>query len=110
MWAPTLHLPWSGAVAQQIDPDISWFFKGINPAAGRGDIEEQAFALASYGKQLGLLTQVLLDLAQQTAPSTPQARDALEQLQWIAQGIERIKQQAGFPVVNVINSTPRIQP
>ena len=46
-WSPTLHLPFSGSVAQQIEPDTQWFFAGIPPGAGNGQIEKKAFDVAS---------------------------------------------------------------
>ena len=33
-WAPQFHFPFSGSVAQRIEPDTRWFFDGI-PARGR---------------------------------------------------------------------------
>ena len=62
-WAPQVHLPWSGDVAQRIAPATHWFFQGIQPGAGHPRIEEEAFDVASYGKQLGLITELLLDLS-----------------------------------------------
>jgi hypothetical protein len=41
-WAPQLHFPWSGNVAQRIEPTTRWFFQGIDPSAGDADIEENA--------------------------------------------------------------------
>jgi hypothetical protein len=91
-WAPQLHLPWSGDVAQRIEPTTSWFFQGIRPEAGDADIEQKAFDVASYGKQLGLLTEVLIDLAEQTGTTTAQGRKSLTRLKQIRDEIERIKQ------------------
>ena len=79
-WAPQVHLPWSGNVAQDIEPSTSWFFRGIRPQSGDGEIEERAFAVASYGRQLGLITEVLLELAEQLAPASPQGGEALARL------------------------------
>lgn len=62
--APQFHFPFSGAVSQAIDPDISWFQNLIRPGAGNARIERRAFEeVASYGKQLGLITEVLLEQA-----------------------------------------------
>ena len=55
LYAPQLYFPWSGSVAQQIEPNVDWFFDSINAAAGDGKIERKAFDKASYGTQLGLL-------------------------------------------------------
>jgi hypothetical protein len=90
-YAPQLHLPWSGAVAQQIAPDTHWFFGGIRPGAGDARIEEQAFGVASYGKQLGLITEVLLALAQQSPQASAQAQESIDKLKAIQAEIERIK-------------------
>ena len=62
--APQFHFPFSGAVSQAIDPDIAWFQNLIRPGAGNARIERRAFGeVASYGKQLGLITEVLLEQA-----------------------------------------------
>jgi hypothetical protein len=91
-WAPQWHFPWSGDVAQRIDPDTHWFFQGIEPAAGDASIEEQAFAVATYGRQLGLITEVLIDLAEQAGTTSPAATESVRRLKAIAADIERIKQ------------------
>lgn len=90
-WAPQLHLPLSGSVAQRIEPITHWFFDSIPPAAGNGRIERKAFEVASYGRQLGLITEVLLDVAQRETMRTAAARDSLERLQAIHAAIEAIK-------------------
>jgi hypothetical protein len=90
-YAPQFHFPWSGAVAQQIAPDTHWFFSGIQPGAGDARIEEQAFGVASYGKQLGLITEVLLALAQESPPASAQAQESIDKLKTIQAEIERLK-------------------
>jgi hypothetical protein len=51
---------------QHIEPDLTWFANWITPGAGNAAIEEKAFTkVASYGKQLGLITDVLLALVDQ---------------------------------------------
>jgi hypothetical protein len=105
IWAPQLHFPFSGSVAQQIDPN--WFFGAINPAAGDARIEKQAFEVASYGRQLGLITEVLIELAdgrqagqekgkgrESSSPrpaSSEAAGDSLGRLKEIRARIEQIK-------------------
>lgn len=91
MFAPQVHLPWSGSVAQQIAPDTHWFFSGIRPDAGDARIEEQAFGVASYGKQLGLITDVLLALAQASPPASAQAQASIDKLKILQARIERLK-------------------
>jgi hypothetical protein len=90
-WAPQFHLPWSGDVAQRVEPTTHWFFQGIQPWAGHARIEEKAFGVASYGKQLGLITEVLISLAEQQGSATPQAAESLAKLKAIAREIEAIK-------------------
>jgi hypothetical protein len=89
-WAPQVHLPWSGNVAQRIEPDTHWFFQGIPPSAGDARIEERAFEVASYGRQLGLITEVLIELAEQAGMSG-KAATSLTRLEAIRDEIERIK-------------------
>jgi len=89
-WAPQVHFPWSGDVAQRIDPSTQ-FFQGIRPGAGNARIEEKAFAVASYGKQLGLITDILIELAEQTNARSPAAAASLDKLKRIRDQIEAIK-------------------
>jgi hypothetical protein len=90
-WAPQVHFPWSGSVAQHIAPDTDWFFGAIRPGAGDARVEQQAFGVASYGKQLGLITEVLLELAQQAPKASPRAQASIERLKQIQAAIEDIK-------------------
>ncbi len=90
-WAPQFHFPWSGNDALRVEPTTHWFFQGISPGAGNPRIEEKAFAVASYGKQLGLITEVLIAQAEQTGSPTPQAAESLAKLKAIAREIEAIK-------------------
>ena len=90
-WAPQFHFPFSGSVAQRIEPDTRWFFEGIRPEAGNGDVEQQIFDVASYGRQLGLITEVLLS---QTSPGTidaDQAAKSLGQLEGVYRDVEDVK-------------------
>lgn len=93
-WAPQVHLPWSGNVAQQIDPDTTWFFNAIAPSAGDGRVEQRAVQVASYGRQLGLISELLLDLAAQTPPATPAGKKARQRLAEIERRIEAVKREA----------------
>jgi hypothetical protein len=90
-YAPQFHFPWSGSVAQHIEPTTEWFFGAIRPDAGSGDIERKAFEVASYGRQLGLLIEVLLAQSGQGAVTPEQAKLALERLTEIHQKIEAVK-------------------
>ena len=89
-WSPQIHFPWSGGVMQQIDPDLTWFSQWITPGAGNAAIEEKAFSgVASYGKQLGLITDVLLAIVDQTALAAEPK--AVEDLRRIRSRIEMLK-------------------
>lgn len=93
IWAPQLHFPWSGSVAQRIEPNTNWFFDGIPDNAGNGQIEKKAFEVASYGRQLGLLTEVLIELADKQESLPPEAATSLERLKQIRERIEEVKQE-----------------
>jgi hypothetical protein len=88
-WSPQIHFPLSGSVRQRIDPN--WFFDSIPPAAGDGQIEKRAFDVASYGRQLGLIIEVLVEVAAKQAPLSPEAAASLERLKAIQTAIEKIK-------------------
>lgn len=90
-WAPQVHFPWSGNVSQDIEPNTTWFADLIQPGAGNARIEEKAFAVASYGKQLGHLTDLLIEIAEQTKPLSPNAAKSLDSLRKIQFSIEAIK-------------------
>ena len=92
IWAPQVRLPWSGDVVQDIDPSTTWFFKGIQPGAGNARIEEKAFAVASYGKQLGLLTEVLIELAEKSSDRGAACAGPLKELKRIQAEIEKLKE------------------
>jgi uncharacterized protein YlzI (FlbEa/FlbD family) len=56
------NFPLSGDINQEIDPD--WFFYAIDSEVGDSEIEKEIFSkVASYGKQIGMLTEVLLSVA-----------------------------------------------
>ncbi len=87
-WAPQFQFPFSGSVAQRIEPD---FFAGIRTGAGNGDVEREAFDVASYGRQLGLITEVLLSLAGQGGVSAAKGQESLDRLQQIHDRVEDVK-------------------
>ena len=91
LWSPRFELPLSGDVVQDIEPTLQTFFNGIGPKAGNARIERRAFGVASYGKQLGLLTELLIDLAERSAPQADDAKKALTELQRIRREIEALK-------------------
>lgn len=91
IWAPQLRLPFSGDVAQDIEPRLDWFFNGIKPQAGDARIEAQAFEVASYGDQLGVITRLLIELAERLPESAQQQSAPLAELKAIHKRIESIK-------------------
>ena len=91
LWAPRVEFPWSGDVVQDIEPNTSWFFSAIKPAAGNARIEERAFAVATYGKQLGLITELLVSLAEKQRELKPKVAATLKELKRIQAEIELIK-------------------
>lgn len=89
-WSPQIHFPWSGGVMQHIDPELNWFSRWITPGAGNPGVEEKAFTeVASYGKQLGLIIDVLLALVQQSGLAA--APDAVKELHRIRERIALLK-------------------
>ena len=103
-WAPQLTLPFGGNVAQRIEPDTNWFFAGIPATAGDPRIERKAFDVASYGRQLGLITELLMDLCEQAPPSTAKGRKALKRLREIQLRIEQVKEGDAIDALEQIDS------
>lgn len=84
-WAPQLHFPLSGAVTQDI-------ISGIRPAAGDAGIERAVFDVASYGRQLGWLTEVLLGEQSDATPErVARGQASLRRLQALDAEIAVIK-------------------
>jgi hypothetical protein len=92
-WAPQVHFPLGGDVTQRIDP-VAQFLQAIPASAGDASVEEQAFGIASYGKQLGWITDVLLDVAKAAPPASAAAKKSLRQLKQAAGRIDTVKQAA----------------
>lgn len=91
IWMPQIHFPLSGGVVQDNGPDISNFFRAIRPEAGIGSIEKEVFEVASYGKQLGLILDVLLPLTGAECPDPMKARKSLQELQALYDRIQDVK-------------------
>jgi hypothetical protein len=87
-WAPQYHFPLSGGVAQRIDPD---FFSTIRPESGNGDVEREAAEVASYGRQLGLLSEVLLSLTSPETVAPAKGQESLGRLKKIYAEVEDVK-------------------
>ena len=102
-WAPQIHFPWSGSVAQQIEPNLGWFFGAIRPGAGDGAVEREAFEIASYGKQLGLLSEALLGLSERSSVTPDQANLALDRLEVIRARIESVKRSRSEAAVDSLS-------
>lgn len=90
-WAPQLRLPFSGDVAQDIEPRLDAFFAGIKPQAGNARVEARAFEVASYGDQLGVITKLLIELAERQPAELQAASRPLAELRRIRDRIEAIK-------------------
>lgn len=90
-FSPHLQLPLSGNVTQDIEP-VAALFQGRG-ATGRGKprLEQQAFHVASYGQQLGLITDVVLALADGRLQDDAHAQASLGRLRQIAARIELLK-------------------
>ncbi len=92
LWAPQFYFPWSGSVTQHNDPKTNWFSEHIDRKAGDPAIEEKAFEIATYGKQLGIISEVLIDLAEQSELTSDKAKTSLSRLKDISAAIEQVKQ------------------
>lgn len=79
LWSPTFRFPLSGDVSQDIEPQLT-------KIAGNADIEAHVVRdVASYGRQLGLLTEAVLELAVDSdGPAVTKLRD-------LAQAVEIVK-------------------
>ena len=91
-WSPQVNFPLSGSVVQDIAPNLDWFFAGIRPEAGMGSIEKGIFEKASYGRQLGLILDVLLPLADESRLEDETARESLARLKELCNDIKIVKQ------------------
>lgn len=91
LWAPQLRLPFSGDVAQDIEPSLDLFFAGIKPRSGNARIEAKAFDVSSYGDQLGVITKLLLEWADRLPAKAQLASAPLQELRDIHARIEAIK-------------------
>lgn len=94
LWAPHLAFPLSGNVTQDIAPVERLFSKSADPQAGHPKIEQQAFEVASYGQQLGLITEVLLKIAEDALPNQGEGNASLQRLKTIQAAIEKLKDTA----------------
>ncbi len=88
-WLNLFKSPLSGDVTQDISPVTSWWSPQIElNFAGNRPIENAVVRdVASYGKQLGIITDVLLQLTKE------ETGEAVDQLRKLAADVEAIKQQ-----------------
>ena len=91
LWAPQYHFPWSGAVKEDIAPDTTAFFNAIAPSAGDGRVEKAIFEVASYGKQIGILSDVVLSLVAEDQITSAEAKQAIAQLIQLNHDVKTIK-------------------
>jgi hypothetical protein len=89
IYAPQISWPLSGAVTEAISTDA--FFRGIKPGAGVPAIEQQVFEQASYGKQLGWLTDVLVEAIDPATLHSPEAQASLANLKKLRAKVDQIK-------------------
>jgi hypothetical protein len=89
LWAPQIHWPLSN-FSQDIAPVTDWAF-GIPPNAGDAQIEKEAVQVASYGRQLGLISEVLLAQAGSDRVDGKKAAQSLKRLEGIYGRIEETK-------------------
>ena len=68
-----------------------WFFNSIHSEVGDSEIEKEVFCkVASYGKQIGMLTEVLLSIADELEIDNKKI-ESLSELKKIQAKIEAIK-------------------
>jgi len=86
-WWGLLKAPWSGDVTQDIAPDTRWLSPKFElNFSGNRKIEAEVVAqVASYGKQLGALSEAVLEIAQ------GEPGDAVERLKRLEAQIEEVK-------------------
>lgn len=105
-WPFDLYLPFSGAT-QSINP--GWFNTTIT-YAGDAQIESRVISdVASYGKQIGILSEALLELAGADAHG-----EAVERLRTVVAEIEAIKrrhrERIADRVTDALQSLERLEP
>jgi hypothetical protein len=87
LWSPQLNWNFS----QDVAPVTDWDLASIPPGAGDARFEKQALQVASYGKQLGLITEVLLNQAGSDRIGKDQALQSRRRLEQVYDGIEASK-------------------
>lgn len=90
-WSPNFYFPFSGSVLQRIEPETEWFFAGIPAQAGDGKVEKEIFDVASYGRQIGWISEALLGMTSTDARAQAKGAQSLQSLRDIQPRIEAIK-------------------
>ncbi len=90
-WSPQYYFPWSGSVDQDILPDARWFFGAIPPWAGDGQLEREIFESDSYGRQIGILSDVLMTMVDPDRIPPDEAERAIEQFKKLHDDVDAIK-------------------
>lgn len=91
VYAPNYQFPWSGAWAQSIDTDTvvgALTREGSKNAA----LERKAIDIASYGRQLGWITEVLLGRTSADPKDQIRGEQALAELRRVHDEIETLKE------------------
>ena len=91
IYAPRTAWPLSGAVTEAFSTEA--IFRGIKPGAGVPAVEQQVFEQASYGKQLGWLTDVLVEAVDKATLRSSEAQTALLNLKELRAKVEVIKRE-----------------
>lgn len=91
-YAPNTIYPWGGAVRQAFSLDT--FFDSIAPNAGDGTVEHAIFDYASYGRQIGTLSDIVAILLSRTGliPAVTSDNEGLLREKKL---IEALKKKAG---------------
>jgi hypothetical protein len=100
-WAPQIHYPF-GTYYQDIEPKTNWFSDTINPEAGDADMEKKIVDKASYGRQLGLITEVLLSMQDGHLVRKEKAKESLDKLKILYTDIEDVKQNSAVEKADTI--------
>ncbi|MCG8378575.1 MAG: hypothetical protein MI865_03755 [Proteobacteria bacterium] len=87
-WFEVFKAPLSGNVTQDISPVTSWFSPQLEfNFAGNKAIESQVVSeVASYGKQLGILSRAVIEMAE------GRQSQALKDLKVLSLEVEKVKQ------------------
>jgi hypothetical protein len=104
LFSVTNRFPFSGTLEQWVEPNTNWFFNAIPPSAGVGSVEKRLFSVASYGRQLGLITEVLLSLASPGKISDKKAADSLDRLKTYYDRMENAKSESKAEVVEALTA------